>query len=61
MGGATHRGGVTQMGGAKLRCIFDTFKKYIKLCILFGCICLCVIRCTSCYNISSTFLSGSQS
>ncbi len=43
------------MFGAKFLCIFYTFFKYIKKIILFGWIFLCFIRCTTCYNISSTF------
>ncbi len=41
------------MFGAKFLCIF----LYINQFILFGWICLCFIRFTNCYNISSTFLS----
>ncbi len=49
------------MFGAKFICIFDAFFRYIKLFILFEWTCLCFISFTNCYNISSTFLSGSQS
>ncbi len=47
------------MFGAKLYFLY--FFKYVKQFILFGWICLSFIRFTNCYNISSTFLSGTQS
>ncbi len=47
------------MFGAKLYFLY--FFKYVSKFILFGWICLSFIRFTNCYNISSTFLSGSQS
>ncbi len=49
------------MFGAKCLGNFDTFLKIHKTIIFLGWTCLCFIRCTNCYNISSTFISGSQS